>query len=110
MKAYTFAASIAVALAMAAGAASQNETRQSGARFQVTEKTIDDIHAAMKSGNVTAHQLVQVYFDRINAFDKKGPAINCIITLNPKALEEADKLDASYKRLGMVGPLHGIPI
>ena len=110
MKAYTCAASIAVALAMAAGAASQNETRQSGARFQVTEKTIDDIHAAMKSGNVTAHQLVQVYFDRINAFDKKGPAINCIITLNPKALEEADKLDASYKRLGMVGPLHGIPI
>src|SRR5438093_2103139 len=110
MKAYTCAASMAVALAMAAGAASQNETTQSGARFQVTEKTIDDIHAAMKSGNVTAHQLVQVYFDRINAFDKKGPAINCIITLNPKALEEADKLDASYKRLGMVGPLHGIPI
>lgn len=36
--------------------------------------------------------------------------INCIITLNLKALEEADGLDQQYKRSGPIGPLHGIPI
>src|ERR1019366_2029428 len=41
---------------------------------------------------------------------QKGPTINCVITLNPKAMEEADKLDAAYKKSGPVGPLHGIPI
>ena len=41
---------------------------------------------------------------------KSGPAINAIITLNPDALKEADRLDAAYKSSGPVGPLHGIPI
>src|SRR5258706_14283610 len=102
--------SLAVALLLSTGATGQNPARNSGARFQVAEKTIDDIHAAMKSGRLTAHELVQAYLDRIQAFDKAGPAINCIITLNSKALEEADKLDAAYKRTGMVRPLHGIPV
>src|SRR5262249_2022571 len=56
------------------------------------------------------HQLVQAYLDRISAFDKKGPIVNCIITINPQALDEADKLDAAFKRSGLVGPLHGIPV
>jgi amidase len=51
-----------------------------------------------------------MYLDRINAFDKKGPKLNSIISVNPKALEEADRLDAAFKRSGMVGPLHGIPV
>ena len=79
-------------------------------RFQVVETTIDDIHAAMMSGKLTAHDLTQAYLDRINAFDKKGPMLNCVITVNPRAVEEADKLDAAFKKSGMTGPLHGIPI
>jgi len=78
--------------------------------FQIMETTIEDIHAAYKTGKLTAHQLVQSYLDRINAYDKQGPRINSIITLNPKALEEADKLDAQLKNSGLVGPLHGIPV
>jgi len=78
--------------------------------FRLEETTIADIHAAYKSGQLTAHQLVQLYLDRIAAYDKKGPKINSIITLNPKALEEADRLDAAFKTSGLVGPLHGIPV
>ena len=78
--------------------------------FQVMETSIDDIHAAFKSGTLSAHQLVQIYLDRIAAYDKQGPAINSIITLNPHALEEADVLDAAFKKSGFVGPLHGIPV
>jgi len=78
--------------------------------FNVVEATIDEIHAAYKSGQLTCRQLVQIYLDRIEAFDKKGPAINAIITINSDALKEADRLDAAYKASGSVGPLHGIPI
>lgn len=84
---------------------------QSGkAPFQIMETTIDEIHAAYKSGKLTAHELVQGYLDRINAYDKQGPRINSIITLNPKASEEADQLDAQFRNSGFVGPLHGIPV
>src|SRR5262245_11445200 len=78
--------------------------------FSVLETTIEDIHSAYKSGQLTARQLVQTYLDRIDAYNKQGPAINAIITLNPAALEEADRLDKAFKAAGFVGPLHGIPI
>jgi len=78
--------------------------------FSVLETTIEDIHSAYKSGQLTARQLVQTYLDRIDAYNKQGPAINAIITLNPAALEEADRLDKAFKAAGFVGTLHGIPI
>jgi hypothetical protein len=34
--------------------------------------------------------LVQGYIDRIEAYDKKGPALNAIIMINPNALAAAD--------------------
>ena len=80
------------------------------APFNLLEATIDDIHSAYKSGQLSARQLVQMYLDRIEAYDKKGPAINAIITLNDHALNEADQLDAKFQASGFVGPLHGIPI
>ncbi|HEX9444720.1 MAG TPA: amidase family protein [Candidatus Binatia bacterium] len=80
------------------------------AAFNLLETTIADVHAAYQSGRLTARQLVGMYLDRIEAYDKKGPALNAIITVNPKALDEADRLDAAYKAGGFVGPLHGIPI
>ena len=78
--------------------------------FEIMETTIDQVHAAYKSGKLTARQLVQGYLDRIQAYDKQGPRINSIITLNAQALEEAGKLDEQYKKSGLAGPLHGIPI
>jgi Asp-tRNA(Asn)/Glu-tRNA(Gln) amidotransferase A subunit family amidase len=78
--------------------------------FSVLETTIDDIHSAYKSGQLTCRQLVQMYLDRIEAYDKKGRAINAIITLNSEALNDADRLDTAFKTSGFVGPLHGIPV
>jgi amidase len=78
--------------------------------FNIVEATIDDIHAGYKSGQLTCRQVVQMYLDRIEAFDKKGPNINAIITANRDALKEADRLDSSYKTSGPVGALHGIPV
>jgi amidase len=104
-------AAILLAAVLAADA-SRGHAQERGdkAPFQIMETTIDDIHAAFKSGGLTARQLVQGYLDRIAAYDKQGPNINSIITLNDHALEDADRLDAAYRASGLIGPLHGIPI
>src|SRR5262245_10604144 len=107
MKALALKASL-IAMAAAMGAASVHA--QNAAPFQIVEATIDDIHMAMRAGKLTARQLVQGYLHRINAYDKQGPTINSIITLNPNALAEADRLDAAFRTSGLVGPLHGITI
>jgi amidase len=78
--------------------------------FTLLEATIADIHAAYKSGALTARKLVEAYLDRIERYDRGGPKINSLISLNPKALDEADRLDAAYRSSGAVGPLHGIPV
>jgi amidase len=105
------AGALAVTMSIVCAPLGQAQGRKNmGRTFQIVEASIDDIQAAYKSGKMTAHHLVQAYLDRIAAYDKDGPKINSIITLNPHALEEADKLDAAFKRSGFVGPLHGIPV
>jgi Asp-tRNA(Asn)/Glu-tRNA(Gln) amidotransferase A subunit family amidase len=98
---------VAISMLWAGPGQGQNTT---SAPFQIVEATIDDVHTAFRSGRLTARQLVQGYLDRINAYDKQGPNINSIITINPNALAEADRLDAAFGVSGFVGPLHGIAI
>ena len=75
------------------------------------EATITSLHDAMQNGKLTAIELVQLYLNRIEAYDKQGPFINALIMVNPKALAEARRLDSLYKVTGkFVGPLHGIPV
>jgi len=78
--------------------------------FEIIDATIEQIHAELKAGRLTSQALVQTYLARIEAYDKNGPKINSVITINPKALQEAAALDKAYTRSGPVGPLHGIPV
>jgi amidase len=78
--------------------------------FDPVEKAIPELQAAMTGGQVTSRQLVEAYLARIAAYDRQGPAINAMVTLNPQALAQADVLDAERKARGPRGPLHGIPI
>src|SRR5689334_9553347 len=80
------------------------------ATFRVEETTIADVHAAMRAGTLTCHALVEQYLRRIEAYDKNGPAINAIVVVNPNALRVADSLDARFRRDGLTGPLHCIPV
>jgi amidase len=72
--------------------------------------TIADLDKAFASGKLTSEKLTGIYLKRIEAYDKKGPAINSVITLNPKAIEQAKALDAERKAGKVRGPLHGVPI
>ena len=75
------------------------------------ELTIAETHRAMLDGHLTARQLVEAYLDRIRAYDRRGPAFNSIIMVNPRALARADSLDAELRRTGrLTGVLHGVPV
>jgi amidase len=100
---------MAIAIAVSSTGPSQAQT-PNASPFQIVETSIDDIQTALRSGRLTARQVVQSYLDRINAYDKQGPNINSVLTINPNALAEADRLDAAFRTSGLVGPLHGIAI
>src|SRR5882762_1331380 len=77
----------------------------------IEEASIADLQAAYQNGEISVHQVVAAYLARIEAYDKQGPYINSIINLNPKAFEEADKMDAELKQGGAPkGILFGIPV
>jgi Asp-tRNA(Asn)/Glu-tRNA(Gln) amidotransferase A subunit family amidase len=78
--------------------------------LDIAEWTIAGIHAAYRDGSLTARAVTQAYLDRIEAYDKRGPYLNSLITVNSNALAEADQLDQHLADSGeLVGPLHGIP-
>ena len=81
------------------------------AAFVLEEATIASVHKAFADKSLTCRQLVDAYLKRVAAYDKKGPKINAVITVNAKALATADTLDAAYKAdPAKAGPLHCIPI
>lgn len=78
--------------------------------FVLEEATIRSVHRAIEENKLTCRQLIKMYLDRIEKYDKSGPSVNCVITVNPRALERADELDQKFKESGFTGPLHGIPV
>ena len=64
------------------------------AQLDLSTATIADLNVAIDAGALTSEKLVSLYLARIEAYDKKGPALNTVITLNPQALTEARALDA----------------
>ncbi|WP_439486458.1 amidase [Blastomonas fulva] len=76
----------------------------------VEEKSIVELSAMLATGTATSEQLVQSYFDRIQAVDWIGLQLNSVIAIMPGAIEEARLRDAERKAGTLRGPLHGIPI
>src|SRR5437870_8436063 len=96
--------SLAVALLSAGALAAQQN-------FVPEEATIRNTQAAFASGRATCVQMAQAYLNRIEAYDHKGPALNSIITINPKALETAAEMDRIYAaNRSSLKPLHCVPV
>src|ERR1043165_6888038 len=94
-------AATAVALARPADAASE---------FELDEITVGELQEGMRGGRFTARALAEAYLQRIDAIDKRGPAINAIIELNPDAMAIAEERDRERKSGPLRGPLHGVPM
>ena len=78
--------------------------------FTLEEATIADIQAAFDAGALSCEQLVQLYLDRIAAYDDDGPRLNSLITVNPRALDTARALDEERVSSGPRSALHCIPV
>ena len=98
----------AIAFGLMIGCGAPPETARSG--FDVAEKSVSELGAAMADGSVTAVELVAAYLDRIEAFDRRGPALNAMIAINPRAAEVAAERDAERAAGDVRGPLHGVPV
>ena len=78
--------------------------------FEFDELTIAELQEGMKYGKLSARTITRKYLERIEDIDKRGPAINSVIEINPDAMAIAEALDRERKEKGARGPLHGIPI
>jgi amidase len=78
--------------------------------FELNEITISELQDKMAKGEYSSEQVTQLYLQRIAAIDKKGPALNAVIELNPDALSIAKAMDEERKAGKIRGTLHGIPV
>src|ERR1700744_3349205 len=65
--------------------------------FPLLETTIDELQQKMQSGEYSSESITKLYLKRIAAIDKKGPALNAVVELNPDALDIARAMDAERK-------------
>jgi amidase len=80
------------------------------APFALEEATVAQLQQWMRDGRYTSRQLTDMYLQRIDALDQRGPALRSVIELNPEARSIADALDGERRDRRVRGPLHGIPI
>jgi amidase len=93
-----------------AAAESRTDAADREAVFDLEEVTIQDLQRDMATRRRTARSITQQYIERIDALDKKGPALHHVLEVNPDALAIADALDRERAAGRTRGPLHGIPI
>ncbi len=79
-------------------------------QFDPVETTVSEIHGAMRTGGLTARELVDRYLERIETYDRSNGGINSVVTVNPGAVDRAAELDERFESEGITGPLHGIPV
>jgi amidase len=78
--------------------------------LQLVEATVLQLQLSLKAHLITSEQLVQMYLDRIAAYDDAGPLLNSFIHVNEEALSVASARDADRHRGRALGPLFGIPV
>jgi len=81
------------------------------APFQLQEATVASVHAALARGEITCTKLTQLYIERIEAYNLRGPTLRAILTVNPNAMKIAADMDRRYgDGASARGPLHCIPV
>jgi len=76
----------------------------------IREKTIAELQNDIDSGQLNVRTITDSYLERIDKYDKQGPAVNAVMELDPDARSIADELDKERGSGVNRGPLHGIPI
>ncbi len=99
----------AVSVASALTASGAGAAAAAAQEVALSSATVADLGAAFDAGTLSAERLVGLFLARIAAYDQEGPALNTVLWLNERALDEARVLDAERVARGPRSPLHGIP-
>jgi len=106
----SLAASLVIRLCAGLAVAAAPFLRAGTATFNLTSASIDEVNSAIAAGALNSEKLTRLFLNRIAAYEKAGPRLHAIITLNPRAINEARALDEEREARGPRGPLHGIPV
>lgn len=98
---------LAAALVLSGQSRSASSAPPPHATFRLVEASIPDMQAAMAAGRVTSRELVSQYLIRLALYDGR---LHAALAVNPRALEDADRLDRERAEGNVRGPLHGIPV
>lgn len=102
---------LAASAAAGCPGASDPQTADPSAPVEVVELDIAGIHDGLRSGGFTCEALVEAYLARIEAYDRRGPALHAIVTVNPEAPAEARALDRRIAESdGALRPLECVPM
>ena len=75
--------------------------------FSVVEASVPEMRSALEGGRVTSRELVRQYLARIATYED---TLHAALTVNRRALDDADVLDRERAQGRIRGPLHGIPV
>ncbi|KAL2133329.1 hypothetical protein VTI74DRAFT_2524 [Chaetomium olivicolor] len=78
-----------------------------GEVFDVREATIDSVHHALFTRSTTCRDIISSFIARI---EEINPVINAVLSLNPNALSDADRLDQRIAAGNVTGALFCIPV
>jgi amidase len=106
----TIAVAIAVALTLALISPTEAGPNRKPFPIDLETATVAGLQQALTGRRVTSEQLVDAYTERIEALNTRGPGLNAIRVLNPRAKTEAEQADQERRRGRVRGPLHGIPV
>lgn len=93
-----------------AAAPGSRPDRPTAQAFELDEASVATLQEGLRSGRWTARRLAELYLERIDAIDRRGPALRSVIETNPDALRIAEELDGERRSGRVRGPLHGIPV
>jgi amidase len=97
-------------LGATAAGAEEGEGVVSAPATQIEEATIAELQRDMTQGRLNALTLVNLYIQRIETLDQRGPKVYSVLEVNPDARAIARQRDRERRENGPRGPLHGIPI
>lgn len=72
--------------------------------------TLTELSDAIQSGDTSSETAVKTYLQRIEQFDRDGPKLQSVLSINPDAIKQAQILDQELKDGKSRGALHGVPI
>jgi Asp-tRNA(Asn)/Glu-tRNA(Gln) amidotransferase A subunit family amidase len=77
--------------------------------FDVTEASIAETQTAIREHRISCRQVVEQYLERIRTYDQ-STRLNALVVVSPRALTQADKIDAEFADTHRLGALQCVAV